>query len=149
VIDPRIAYLVLNMMQEVLRSGTGAGVRSRGFILPAAGKTGTSRDGWFAGFTSKLICVVWVGLDDNQDTKLTGARSALTIWTESMKRAHQHGPYAAVRDFNTPRGLVTEEIDAQTGELATPACPKVREEIFLAGTEPVAACRTHAIDERP
>jgi len=54
----------------VLRSGTGAGVHARGFNLPAAGKTGTSRDGWFAGFTSKLICVVWVGFDDNRDLKL-------------------------------------------------------------------------------
>jgi len=144
VIDPRIAYLVVNMMQEVLRSGTGAGVRSRGFTLPAAGKTGTSHDGWFAGFTSKLICVVWVGFDDNADIKLTGARSALPVWTEFMKRAHQHAQYSGARDFDPPRGLVTAEIDVDTGELASPACPKVRTEVFLAGTEPVVECRAHA-----
>ena len=67
VLDPRVAYLMVNMMQEVLRSGTGAGVRSRASPLPAAGKTGTSRDGWFAGFTTELLCVVWVGFDDNRD----------------------------------------------------------------------------------
>ncbi len=81
-VDPRVAYLVEQMMEEVLRSGTGARVRASGFSLPAAGKTGTSRDGWFAGFTSKLICVVWVGFDDNRDFKLEGARSALPIWPE-------------------------------------------------------------------
>ena len=61
--DPRVAYVMVNMLEEVLRSGTAAGVRSRGFNLPAAGKTGTSHDGWFAGFTSQLLCVVWVGFD--------------------------------------------------------------------------------------
>jgi penicillin-binding protein 1B len=142
-IDPRVAYLVENMLEEVLRSGTGAGVRARGFGLPAAGKTGTSRDGWFAGFTSKLICVVWVGFDDNHDFKLEGARSALPIWTEFMKRAHQHREYRAVHSFEPPDGIVTAEIDADTGELASPSCPRVRSEVFLAGTQPVDVCRLH------
>ena len=142
-IDPRVAYLMVNMMEEVLRTGTAAGVRARGFLLPAAGKTGTSRDGWFAGFTSKLICVVWVGFDDNRDFKLEGARSALPIWTEFMKRAHQHREYRNVHEFVAPEGVVTADIDADTGLLATPGCPKVRSEVFIAGTQPVEACRLH------
>ena len=142
-IDPRVAYLVTNMMQEVLRTGTAAGVRGRGFVLPAAGKTGTSRDGWFAGFTSKLICVVWVGFDDNRDFKLEGARSALPIWTEFMKRAHQHRQYRNVHEFEAPEGVVTADIDAENGLLATPGCPKVRSEVFIAGTQPVEACQLH------
>lgn len=142
-IDPRVAYLVENMMEEVLRSGTGAGVHSHGFNLPAAGKTGTSRDGWFAGFTSKLICVVWVGFDDNRDFKLEGARSALPIWAEFMKRAHQHREYHNVHGFNPPDGIVSAEIDAETGELATPACPKIRNQMFISGTQPVEVCRIH------
>ncbi len=88
-LDPRVAYLMVNLMEDVLRSGTGAGVRTRGFTVPAAGKTGTSRDGWFAGFTSQLLCVVWVGFDDNHDLNIEGAKSALPIWTEFMKRALQ------------------------------------------------------------
>ncbi len=143
VVDARIAYLVENMMEEVLRSGTGAGVRGRGFYLPAAGKTGSSHDAWFAGFTSKLICVVWVGFDDNRDIKLDGARSALPIWTEFMKRAHQHPEYSAVHEFAPPSGIVTAEIDADTGELATPNCPNVRTEVFLEGTEPRETCHLH------
>jgi penicillin-binding protein 1B len=142
-IDPRVAYLMTNMMEEVLRTGTAAGVRGRGFVLPAAGKTGTSRDGWFAGFTSKLICVVWVGFDDNRDFKLEGARSALPIWTEFMKRAHQHRQYRNVHEFEAPEGVVTADIDADNGLLATPGCPKVRSEVFIAGTQPVEACKLH------
>ncbi len=142
-IDPRVAYVVTNVLQEVLRSGTAAGVRGRGFILPAAGKTGTSRDGWFAGFTSKVICVVWVGFDDNRDFKLEGARSALPIWTEFMKRAHSHRQYRNVHDFEAPEGVVTADIDAETGMLATSNCPKVRSEVFIAGTQPVESCKLH------
>src|ERR1035437_991397 len=106
-------------MQEVLRSGTGASVRGRGFVLPAAGKTGTSRDGWFAGFTSKLICVVWVGFDDNRDFKLEGARSALPIWAEFMKRAHAQREYHNVNAFSALDGIVTAAIDPESGQLAT------------------------------
>lgn len=142
-IDPRVAYLTLSVMQEVLRSGTGAGVRGRGFGLPAAGKTGTSRDGWFAGFTSKLITVVWVGFDDNRDFKLEGARSALPIWTEFIKRAHQRRGYRSVHEFEAPEGIVTLDIDPATGQLATPQCPRVASEVFIAGTQPVESCRLH------
>jgi len=143
-LDPRVAFLMVNMMQEVLRTGTGAGVRSRGFLLPAAGKTGTSRDGWFAGFTSELLCVVWVGFDDNRDLNLEGARSALPIWAEFMKRASQFGPYGSAHDFGRPRGIVTVEICADTGQLAGADCPTARPEVFIAGTEPVTECDLHS-----
>jgi len=143
-IDPRVAYLVESMMEDVLRgSGTGARARNMGFLLPAAGKTGTSRDGWFAGFTSKIICVVWVGFDDNRDFKLEGAKSALPIWTEFMKRAHQHSEYKNVHSFQPPDGIVTADIDEETGELATPNCPKVRSEVFIAGSQPLQICHIH------
>ncbi|HEY6344559.1 MAG TPA: PBP1A family penicillin-binding protein [Bryobacteraceae bacterium] len=143
VIDPRVAYLVEQMMEEVLHSGTAAGVYSRGFNLPAAGKTGTSRDGWFAGFTSRIICVVWIGFDDNRDFKLQGARSALPIWVEFMKRAHKHSEYRDVHPFEAPSGVVGEEIDSETGEVATARCPTHRTEVFIAGTQPVQVCHLH------
>jgi penicillin-binding protein 1B len=143
-IDPRVAYLVESMMEDVLRgTGTGARARNMGFLLPAAGKTGTSRDGWFAGFTSKIICVVWVGFDDNRDFKLEGAKSALPIWTEFMKRAHQHAAYKNVHSFQPPDGVVTADIDEETGELATPNCPRVRSEVFIAGSQPLQICHIH------
>jgi penicillin-binding protein 1B len=144
VMDPRVSYVVLNMMQEVLCCGTGAAVRSQyRFTLPAAGKTGTSFDGWFAGFTSKLICVVWVGFDDNRDFKLEGAHSALPIWAEFMKLAHEHREYRGVHAFDAPDGIVMAQIDADTGQLAGPNCPKTRPEVFITGTQPVDLCQVH------
>jgi penicillin-binding protein 1B len=142
VLDPRVSFLIVDLMEEVLRSGTGAGVRSRGFLLPAAGKTGTSRDGWFAGFTSKLLCVVWVGFDDNKELKLEGASSALPIWTEFMKRAHQFREYRNVKPFEAPDGIISVLIDPATGQLAN-NCPNAHAELFVAGTQPVEICRLH------
>jgi penicillin-binding protein 1B len=145
ILDPRINYLVVSLMEDVLRYGTGAGVRSRGFVMPAAGKTGTSHDAWFAGFTSKLLCVVWVGLDDYQDIKLEGAKAALPIWTAFMKRAHVHRAYRDVAEFAPPEGVVAAQIDSSTGSLATSACPadEVRTEYYLLGTQPVQFCPLH------
>lgn len=144
VLDPRVNYIMVDLMQEVMRTGTAAGVRSRGFKLPAAGKTGTSRDGWFAGFTSKLICVVWIGFDDGHDLGLEGAKSALPVWTEFMKRAHQHREYRNVSGWDAPDGVVTVDIDPLSGELATPSCPSTRGELFISGSQPVELCRLHS-----
>jgi penicillin-binding protein 1B len=132
VLDPRVNYLMVNMMEDVMRAGTAASSRSRGFVLPAGGKTGSSRDGWFAGFTSKLVCVVWVGFDDNRDIKLEGAKSALPIWTEFMKRAHQHREYKGVLGFNPPEGVVSTEVDVASGKLGSG-----KTEVYIAGTQPV------------
>lgn len=142
-LDPRVAYLMVDLLEEVMRSGTAAGVRSRGFTLPAAGKTGTSRDGWFAGFTSRLICIVWVGFDDNRELNLEGANSALPIWTEFMKRAHKHREYRNVREFEPPDGIVMVQVDPATGMLAAPGCPGAQVQAFIAGTQPVEICRLH------
>jgi penicillin-binding protein 1B len=145
VLDPRVDFMMVDLLEEVLRTGTGAAVRGRGFALPAAGKTGTSdRDGWFAGFTSKLVCVVWVGFDDGKDLNLEGAKSALPIWTEFMKRAHQHRQYHNVTGWEPPDGIVSVDIDPATGQLATPTCPSSRGEYFLAGTQPVQLCQLHS-----
>jgi penicillin-binding protein 1B len=137
-LDPRIAYLTTNLMEEVVRSGTGAGIRSRGFQLPAAGKTGTDDDGWFAGFTSKLLCVVWVGFDDNEDLKLEGAHSALPVWTEFMKRAHARREYRNAAPFQVPDGIVTVPIDPDNGLLAASGMPNARSEVFVTGTQPTS-----------
>src|SRR6202165_4405696 len=114
---------MVSLLQEVMRSGTAAGVRSRGFTVPAAGKTGTSHDGWFAGFTSELLCIVWVGFDDNRELDLEGAKSALPIWTEFMKRALDYKEYRNTRPFEAPDGIVTLEIDPLSGQPATANCP--------------------------
>ena len=131
------------MMRSVLNEGTGAAARGNGFTLDGAGKTGTTndlRDAWFVGFTPELLTVVWVGLDDNQALGLSGAQAALPIWTQFMARALAGHANQA---FDVPDGIVFVDIDKDTGKLATPACPKVFREAFLAGTEPTETCDIH------
>jgi penicillin-binding protein 1B len=143
-LDPRVAYLMTSMMEEVLRSGTAAGVRAKfNLNFPAAGKTGTSHDGWFAGYTSELLCVVWVGFDNNEELDLEGAHSAAPIWAEFMKRAVGLREYRDTKPFRAPDGIVSLVIDPQSGYPATPNCPKTQEEVYIAGTEPVGSCPLH------
>lgn len=143
VLDPRVAYLVTNLLEEAINHGTGASTRARGFVATAAGKTGTSRDAWFVGFTSNLLCAVWVGFDDYSDLGLPGATAGLPIWAEFMKRAVALPAYRGVQPFVPPEGIITVAIDPETLQLATPACPEVRPEVFILGTEPKELCPKH------
>ncbi len=138
VLDPRVAFQIDSMLQEVLRSGTGASARAHGFDLPAAGKTGTTRDGWFAGFTTKLLCVVWVGFDDNRDLRIEGSRSALPIWANFMEHAASLRRYGDPQPFPKPKGVVWEEICSASGQVAGPDCGAKELVPFIAGTEPTA-----------
>jgi penicillin-binding protein 1B len=142
-LDPRVAYQITTLLEDVIDHGTGASVRARGFMGPAAGKTGTSRDGWFAGYTSNLLCVVWVGFDDYRELGLSGAVSAAPVWAEFMKRATALPAYSKLNDFPAPPGVSLVDIDPTTMQLATPACPTTRKEVFLAGTEPTEFCELH------
>ncbi len=142
-LDPRVSYLVTNMMEDVINHGTGATVRARGFTAPAAGKTGTSRDGWFAGYTSNLLAIVWVGFDDNRDLGLSGANAPAPIWAEFMKRAVTLPAYRDVQAFEMPPGVVQVTIDPESMQLATPECPITREEVYIQGTEPTEFCSLH------
>jgi penicillin-binding protein 1B len=142
-LDPRVAYLVTSMMEDVINHGTGATVRARGFTAPAAGKTGTSHDGWFAGYTSNLLCIVWVGFDDNRDLSLSGANAPAPIWADFMKRAIALPAYSNVQPFVMPEGVMRVTIDPESLELATPECPITREEVYIHGTEPTEFCTLH------
>src|SRR5271165_1770037 len=142
-LDPRVAFLVDSLLIDVLNRGTGAGVRARGFTLPAAGKTGTSRDGWFAGYTSNLLTVVWVGFDDNRDLGLTGGATVAPVWADFMLRATALPAYRDVKDFTMPDGVQSVLIDPESTELATPNCPTTREEVYIAGSAPTQFCELH------
>jgi penicillin-binding protein 1B len=142
-LDPRVNYLVLTMLQDVIAHGTAAGIRSRGFTLPAAGKTGTARDGWFAGFTSQLLCVVWIGFDDYADLNMEGAHSALPIWTEFMQEAARYSPYREAKAFAQPAGVVKVSVDPTTGMLAGPYCPWTVTDWYVDGTQPRETCDQH------
>jgi penicillin-binding protein 1B len=141
IMDPRIAYVMTDMMEGVVNFGLGySAVRGRGFQLPAAGKTGSSHDGWFAGYTSNLLCIVWVGYDDYSDLHLSGAQTAAPIWADFMKKASTLPEYSDMRSFGQPSGVVDVQLDKATNRLATPSCPETYTAAFVAGTEPRETC---------
>ncbi|HKW56620.1 MAG TPA: PBP1A family penicillin-binding protein [Candidatus Acidoferrum sp.] len=143
VLDPRVAFLVTSVLEDVLNKGTAAGVRARGFTLPAAAKTGTSRDGWFAGYTSNLLTVIWIGFDDNSDLGLLGGSTAGPIWADFMLKATSLAAYRDVKDFTIPEGVQSVLIDPESLQLATPNCPATREEVYVAGSAPTEFCELH------
>ncbi|HET8827668.1 MAG TPA: PBP1A family penicillin-binding protein [Terriglobales bacterium] len=141
VLDPRVAYVMTDMMEGVINNGLGySAVRVRGFSAPAAGKTGSSHDGWFAGYTSNLLCIVWVGFDDYSDLHLSGAQTAAPIWTEFMKKASAIDRYSDMKPFSQPSGVVDVQLDKVTNLLATPTCPQTYTAAFVTGTEPTTTC---------
>jgi penicillin-binding protein 1B len=147
---PEIAWLMTSIMQDVLNRGTAARARSMGFTATAAGKTGTSRDGWFAGYTPNLVCVVWVGFDDNSELGLEGSKSALPIWASFMKQALAIKPELGGSEFTKPEGIADEEIDPASGLLADETvCPVHRTEYFIEGTQPTEKCSSQSADDLP
>jgi penicillin-binding protein 1B len=141
VMDPRASYLTQSLLEGVMNYGTGSVVRGRGFNAPAAGKTGTEHDAWFAAYTSSLLCVVWVGNDDYTDIKIQGADAAAPIWAEFMKRAIKLPQYSDVKSFSPPEGITIARIDRDTGLLSDPACTVHAVNVaFLDGTAPTGSC---------
>jgi penicillin-binding protein 1B len=142
VLDPRVAYLTTSLLEGTMNYGTPAGaVRGHGFTAPAAGKTGTSHDAWFAGYTSNLLCIVWVGNDDYTDIKIEGAHAAAPIWTAFMKRAVELPQYSDVKPFSPAEGVTVTRIDKTTDLLADSSCSDNALSIaFLDGTAPVNSC---------
>ena len=145
VLRPELAALMTNLLENVINRGTGAGVRSRGFTLPAAGKTGTSRDGWFAGYTKDLLVIAWVGFDDNRELDLEGSRSALPIWASFMLEADRLYPARAGENMNfmNPPGVELVAVDEDTLALASPTCVTRFLQVFIRGTSPTNYCPIH------
>ncbi len=144
VLSPQVAYVMTDMLEDVVARGTGAGVRARGVKGAVAGKTGTSRDGWFAGYTPNMVVVVWVGFDDGRQLGMTGADSALPIWADFVKQAVAFRPELGGDAFPKPSGISTARVCDESGLLAGDLCPSSHDEIFVSGTEPSAECMTHA-----
>jgi penicillin-binding protein 1A len=145
VLSSETAGVMTSMLQSVVDHGTGYPARARGFLLPAAGKTGTTddySDAWFVGYTPSLVCGVWVGFDVKKPMGkgVTGSVGALPVWTDFMIAAYRGRP---VEYFNLPTQGETHEICTETGLLATEACPTVTAEIFTPGSEPTEYCHVH------
>ncbi len=150
VLDPHVAYIMVNTMKDVIDHGTGRIIRRLGFTYPAAGKTGTTNDNvdaWFIGYVPDLACGVWVGYDERQSLgkKQTGGETAAPIWAEFMKSATAGKP---PKDFEPPKGSETEfvkkKICLDTGLVAGARCPRTRDEVFKKETAPTKLCNIHS-----
>ena len=140
VLDPRVAYLTQSLLEGVMARGTAAAVRLHGFSAPAAGKTGTSHDAWFAGYSSNLLCIVWIGNDDYTDVKLQGALAAAPLWAEFMSHAIQLPQYSDMHAFPKPEGVTDVRIDKASNLPADSSCPNDYVAAFLDGTVPGSTC---------
>jgi penicillin-binding protein 1A len=149
VLSPEEAWIMVDMMKDVIRRGTAAGsVWGAGFHLPAGGKTGTTNDGtnvWFIGYTADLLAGVWMGFDRPQKimNDAQGGRLAAPAWTQFMSEVYRRKP--APPDWPMPPTIITREIDVTTGMLQTPYCPRdlIRTEFYIPGTEPMTECNKH------
>ena len=123
VISPSTAYMITNMLSDVIDEGTGRAAKTFVKGTAIAGKNGTSRDAWFAGYTPNLVCVVWIGFDDNRQLGLTGASAALPAWAEFVQSAVALKPELGGRTFECPEGIKFVEIDEDSGLISTLSCP--------------------------
>jgi penicillin-binding protein 1A len=136
VLEPNEAYVITSMLTSVIDHGTAQ--KAKVLARPIAGKTGTSneaKDTWFAGFSTEIAGVLWVGYDDNKPlgSGESGGTTALPGWVNMMKAAHENKPRA---EFARPAGVVTVAIDPKTGKLAPEGMEGAIDEVFLQGTEP-------------
>ena len=137
-IRPQTAYLMTTILKGAIEEEGGTGGKARALGRPVAGKTGSTNnyfDGWFIGYTSQIAAGVWVGFDEEKSLGLgeVGGDTALPIWVEYMKGAHEKLP---AQDFSVPPGIVFANIDAQTGNLASASSSSVVRQAFIEGTEP-------------
>ena len=140
VFSPQVAYVMTNLLQAVVDQGTASRLRAMGLKGAIAGKTGTSTDGWFVGYTPNIVCAVWVGFDDNRDLTLKASDAALPMWADFMSQAMDLRPDLGGVSFPRPGGIVTVDIDPATGCLASPESATHRLELFIAGTQPSSSC---------
>lgn len=147
VFSPQVAYLMTNLLQSVVDEGTASRLRAMGLKGAIAGKTGTTSDGWFVGYTPRIVCVAWLGFDDNRDLRLKASESAVPMWADFMKQALDFRPELGGDSFAKPGGIVTVEIDPATGCLASPDSLSRRQEVFIAGTEPYSDCSQELMAE--
>jgi len=149
VLSPEEAWLMVDMMKDVVRRGTAATIWASGFHIPAGGKTGTTNDYsdvWFIGFTPDLVAGVWMGFDRPQKimSDAQGGRLAAPAWLGFMNEVYARRPDPP--DWPRPEDIIARDIDWTTGLLRNPFCPDsdVITEYFIPGTEPTRECDVHS-----
>jgi penicillin-binding protein 1A len=142
VVSKETAYLITNMMEDVVQKGTGQAAKTLG--RPVAGKTGTTNEfinAWFIGGMPNLVAGIFVGFDDRRSLGETesGAHAALPIWINFMKEAVKSLP---VVPFTIPEGITFVKVDPATGLLNSEQEDQPGNvEIFARGSEPTQAAQ--------
>ncbi len=139
VISKETAYLITNMMEDVIQKGTGQAAKVLG--RPIAGKTGTTDEfinAWFIGGAPNLVTGIYVGFDDRRSLGETesGAHAALPIWINFMQVALKPLPVMA---FTIPEGVTFVKVDPATGLLEGEEGQGSTVELFTKGSEPTQA----------
>ncbi len=147
VIDPGVAYVVTDMLRDVVDRGTGAAVRQVGFWGAAAGKTGTTSDNtdaWFVGYTPDIAASVWIGFDARRPIAhaATGGGAAAPVWGRIMRRIYAHRPMP--QEWGRPSDVVLLPVDPPTGLVLQAGCRPsegdAASEVFLASRVPASVC---------
>ena len=146
IVSGKTAYMITDMLEAVVERGTANKAKDAlGKNVVFAGKTGSSKDGWFVGYTPNLVTVAWIGLDETEDIGMTGGEVALPLWTEFMQQAVSVRPELGGAGFEKPKGLVTVEIDPETGMLADKYCP-YRETVVVPAS---SSANIHCLKHQP
>jgi membrane carboxypeptidase/penicillin-binding protein len=145
IISEAVAYQMTSMLRDVIERGTGASARTLGVRGAVGGKTGTTdeyRDAWFVGFSRAVVVGVWVGFDQPATIgrDAYGARVALPIWADFMKRTARDLPPA---EFRTPDGITTEELCSVSYLRPVEGCPTYTEYFKNGDKVPSALCPIH------
>ncbi|NLM03494.1 MAG: PBP1A family penicillin-binding protein [Clostridiales bacterium] len=149
VVSPDVAYVMTDMLQNVVTSGTGTSARLDNRQIPVAGKTGTTnnqKDAWFVGYTPYYTAATWVGYDTPDKLPGGGARMAGTLWKKIMQRIHED---FEPKQFPASDNIIRKSICNVSGKLPTEFCSldprgsRIQSEMFIKGTEPTEYCTTH------
>jgi penicillin-binding protein 1B len=144
-IQPSTAFIVTNMLEGVIDHGTATRARALLKNTALAGKTGTSRDGWFVGYTPNLVVAVWVGFDDNEQLGMTGGEAALPIWMDFVKSAVDLRPELGGKSFAQPEDVAIVDLDPESNQLTMGACPQHERVAILLSQQPTLECLRHNV----
>jgi penicillin-binding protein 1B len=149
VIEPATAFMITDMLSGVIDHGTAKSARGMVRQSAVAGKTGTSRDGWFIGYTPNLVVAVWIGFDDNKQLGLTGAEAALPAWSDFVGSVVAARPELGGAAFDRPEGVAFVDIDPETGLRSSEGCPQHERVGLKISWLPGLECYKHSLPVQP
>lgn len=149
VFSEETAYIVTDMMKDVVTGANGTATYVKVGGNPIAAKTGSTdqnKDRWFCAFTPYYVGTVWYAFDEPKRVNVSGQNPAAKIWMAVMKKAHEN---LEIKKFVEPSTIVKAKICVDSGKLAGEFCEhdqrgsRTRTELFIKGTVPTETCNIH------